>query len=239
MPDSNILESEPISRKSLTMFYIIDVSRSMRGNKIRTVNSVMRRTISEIRNAGGSDFNLKIAALTFSDECHWLYREPVSVEQFEWKDVEAGGWTNLGAACRELNSKLSRKAFMSSPSLSYAPVILLLSDGGPTDDYQKAIYELKMNRWFKYSVKSAIAIGQKANLEKLSVFTGDPDSVIRSNNSESLARLIRKVSIVSTQITTACGPLDGIDPDDYRQKSLNEQIAAIINDSDEIIENGW
>ncbi len=235
----DILDSEPISRKTLVIFYVIDVSRSMRGNKLRTVNSVMRNTVADIRDFGGSDVDLRIAAMSFSNECQWLYPKPVSVEEFQWKDLEAGGWTNLGAACRELNSKLSRSSFMSSPSLSYAPVIILLSDGGPTDDYQKAIYELGKNRWFKYALKIAIAIGTKANLQKLSVFTGGPDSVLKSNNSESLARLIKTVSIVSSQITSSYDPVDLQNPDESKQKELNKRLAEIVNDSDEIIESGW
>ncbi len=239
MTPNNILDTEPISRKTLVMFYIIDVSRSMRGNKIRTVNSIMRNTIADIRDIGGSDVDLKIAVMSFSNECEWLYSRPVSVEEFQWRDLQAGGWTNLGAACRELNSKLSRKAFMSSPSLSYAPVIILMSDGGPTDDYQKAIYELGKNRWFKYSIKSAIAIGAKANLEKLSVFTGGPDSVLPSNNSESLAKLIKAVSVVSSQISSRYDPLDATDPDLNKQKEFNRCMSEIVNDSDLILESGW
>ena len=232
---SELLDSEPISRRVQVLFYIIDASRSMRGNKIRTVNSIMRETISEIRGVGGSDTELKIAVMRFSNDCEWMYDSPVSTEDFVWKDIEPGGWTNLGAACRELNSKLSKGAFMESPHLSFAPVIFLLSDGGPTDDYQKAIYELGGNKWFKHSLKVAVAIGQKAQKDKLSVFTGDLDAVVTTNNSQALASLIKQVTLTSTMINTI-GQSDGFDS---KQEKLNKKMHEIIHSVDNYVEDGW
>ena len=211
----------------------------MRGPKIRTVNKVMRNTIDEIRGIGGSDIDLKISVLSYSNGCEWMNNVPVSVEDFVWNDLETGGWTNLGAACRELNSKLSRKEYMTTPSLSYAPVIFLLSDGGPTDDYQKAIYELGQNKWFKYSLKVAVAIGKKANLEKMSAFTGDSDAVVTANNSISLANLIRRVTIVSSQITTGHGHPYNYDPDKEKQEELNKCLHQILSENNSDIDDGW
>lgn len=233
---SDLLDSEPISRKEQVLFYIVDASRSMRGNKIRTVNRIMRETIPEIRGIGGSDTELKIAVMRFSNGCEWMYDSPVSVEEFVWHDIEPGGWTNLGAACRELNSKLSRQEFMRSPHLSYAPVIFLLSDGGPTDDYQKAVYELGSNKWFKHSLKIAVAIGQKAQKEKLSIFTGDPEAVISTNNSHALAALIKQATITSSMINSA---EHSMTEDDSKQKLLNEKLHEIVSSVNNYIEDGW
>ena len=46
---ADLLDNEPVARKRLTVFIIVDVSRSMRGNKLRTVNSVMREVMPELK----------------------------------------------------------------------------------------------------------------------------------------------------------------------------------------------
>ena len=62
------LEAEPIARKKLVLFYLIDVSGSMEGDKIGVVNQVMEEVIPEIRNVGGADSNIYLAILKFGME---------------------------------------------------------------------------------------------------------------------------------------------------------------------------
>ena len=52
---------------------------------------------------------------------------------------------------------------MTDAAGSYAPAIFLMSDGQPTDDYEKYLKQLKENNWFKASIKAAIAIGDDAD----------------------------------------------------------------------------
>ena len=121
--------AEEIAKKSMVLFFVIDCSGSMSGSKIGTVNSVMEELIPEIRDIGGADADIKLAVLKFSGGCEWMYDAPVSIDEFEWKPLEAENVTDLGAALTELASKLSRNEFMKSPSLSFAPVMILMSDG--------------------------------------------------------------------------------------------------------------
>ena len=131
--------AEEIAKKSMVLFFVIDCSGSMSGSKIGTVNSVMEELIPEIRDIGGADADIKLAVLKFSGGCEWMYDAPVSIDEFEWKPLEAENVTDLGAALTELASKLSRNEFMKSPSLSFAPVMILMSDGYPTDNYVKGL----------------------------------------------------------------------------------------------------
>ena len=239
MDSSDILSNEPIARKRLTVFIIVDVSRSMRGDKIRTVNRVMRDIMPELRNIGGSDSKIDIAAMSFSDTFHWMYPGPIPIEEFKWVDLEAGGWTSLGAACLELDRVMARDGFLGAPSLSFAPVVILLSDGGPTDKFDSAMHVLNSNRWFKHSLKVAFAIGAKAKVEKLSMFTGDPDTVIRADNVEALSRLLKLVTVRSSEIGSRTSPLSMEDPDKAKHRELVEAIRAAVDPSDERLDEGW
>ena len=194
------LDAAGIAKKNLVMFFLIDTSGSMKGTKMGELNTAIEELIPEIRRTGAADTDIKIAVMTFSSDVAWITPQPVPIETFEWSRLRADGETNMGAAFSELNNKLSRSAFMSTPSLSYAPVIFLMTDGYPSDDYRQYIDILNSNSWFKYAVKTALAIGSDPNDEMLELFTGDKDAVIHSSTGDELVQIIKKIAVTSAQI---------------------------------------
>ena len=149
-----------ISRRAMTLFFLIDTSTSMEGSKIGAVNDAVENVlpmISEI-SSENPDAEIRIAALEFSSGTRWIYDEPKPASDFVWQDVQADGLTSMGEAFQELNGRMSAGSFMNGPC--YAPVIILLSDGGPTDDYESGLDELKKNKWYRHAIKVAIAIGE-------------------------------------------------------------------------------
>ena len=194
------LDAAGVSRKSLVMFFMIDTSGSMKGTKMGELNTAMEELIPEIRRIGAADTEVKIAVLTFSSDVNWITQQPVPVEEFEWSRLRADGETNMGAAFEELNRKLSRSAFMNTPSLSYAPVIFLMTDGYPSDDYRRQIDALNNNSWFRYGLKTALAIGNDPNDEMLELFTGDKDTIMHTSTGNELAGAIKTIAVTSAQI---------------------------------------
>ena len=175
----------------------------MEGNKIGAVNDAVVNVLPMLNDISETnpDAEIKVAALEFSNGVNWLYDEPKLAKDFIWQDVTASGLTSLGAACSELASKLSRSGgFMQSASGSFAPAIILLSDGGPTDDYNTGLAKLKANNWFKSAIKIAIAIGDDADKDVLKDFTGSSEAVITVHNIDALKQIIRVVAVTSSQI---------------------------------------
>ena len=234
--------AEEIAKKSMVLFFLIDCSGSMGGSKIGTVNAVMEELIPAIRGIGGADADIKLAVLKFSGGSEWMYNEPVSIDSFEWDPIDAENVTDLGSAFNELSAKLSRNEFMKSPSLSFAPVMILMSDGYPTDNFEKGLAELQKNRWYSAGIKAAVAIGEDADLDILARFTGNPDSVVTAHNGEALAKLIKFVAVTSSQIGSRSMRLAETEEDfKSKQESAAEQIREFA-ESDEInadIEAGW
>jgi uncharacterized protein YegL len=149
------------------------------------------------------------------------------VESFAWSNLSAEGVTDLGSALKELGDKMSRNSFLKAPSASVAPVIMLLSDGQPTDDYQSALALLKNNNWFKSAVKVAIAIGGDADQDVLAEFTGDINTVIAVYTPEVLRTMIKKVSVTSSQIGSRSQPLQDGEVV-TKQESIAEEIQHIV-----------
>lgn len=107
---TDFLNTAPIPRRTMVLFFIIDTSGSMYGEKIGAVNTAIREVIPEIKeiSAENADALIKIAVLTFSSGAKWLYDSPIDSEQFVWTNLDADGVTDMGLAFRMLNEKLSR-----------------------------------------------------------------------------------------------------------------------------------
>lgn len=191
-----------VPRRTMTLFFLIDTSGSMMGNKIGAVNDAVVNVLPMLDDISKSnpDAEIRVAALEFSNDCRWLYDEPKLASDFVWQDVSANGLTSLGQACVELNTKLSRNGFMKAASGSFAPAIILLSDGGPTDDFDSGLNKLKTNNWFKAAIKIAIAIGDDADNEVLTKFTGTNEAIFTVHNIDALKQIIRVVAVTSSQI---------------------------------------
>ena len=163
-------------RKALPIFYLLDTSGSMYGTPIGTLNSAMGETMEALKDLAKSnaDAQLKIGVLEFNSSVRWKNPGGLQdVEDFFYEDLEAGGMTCMGDALKELNSKLSRHAFLDSIAGNLMPIIIVMSDGYANDEYLKPLEEIKKNRWFKRATKIGFAIGDDADLEMLAKIVGD------------------------------------------------------------------
>lgn len=248
--DDDPLGATGVSKKSLVIFFVIDTSASMRGTKMGQLNTVMEELIPEIRKVGEADTDVKVAVLTFSSSVKWMYSLPVSIEEFEWSRLEASGVTSMGAAFEELSARMSRNSFLNSPSLSFAPVIFLMTDGYPSDDYKKGLKELKSNSWYKFGLKAALGIGDEANDDMLAEFTGSADTVVHAYTGSQLAQMIKIVAVTASQIGSKSMTLSDesnkelSDEDVFasKQKLLGQQIQELVSQDesgDVSFDTGW
>lgn len=213
-------------RNPMILFFVVDCSGSMDGEKIGTVNVAIERTIPELVKISqrNTDAFIKVATLCFATGAEWI-NEPIEVENknFRWKYLGAQGVTDLGEALLELDEKLSDKNFMGE-SVCYAPVIFLMSDGEPTDNYKDALKKLKRNKLFKSATKVALAIGDNANVDILSDFTGDGNNVVSvGNDKAALETWIKFLAIKSSTLgSRTTVNLNGVGIN--RNKEMAEEI---------------
>ncbi len=249
--DDDPLSATGVSRKSLVIFFLIDTSGSMKGKKMGELNTVMEELIPEIRRVGEADTEVKVAVLTFSTEVRWMYSTPIPIEDFEWARLRASGVTSMGAAFKELNQRMSRNSFLNSPSLSFAPVIFLMTDGYPSDDYKEGLRELQNNSWYKFGLKAALGIGQEANDNILAEFTGSKDTVVHAYSGGQLAQMIKIIAVTSSQIGSKSMTLSDdtsheLGEEDVfaaKQKLLGQQIQELVtsqtDENDVPFDTGW
>jgi uncharacterized protein YegL len=224
---------EAIPRKSMVLFFLIDTSGSMGGSKIGAVNAAIEEVLPELKDisANNADAEIKIAALEFSNTADWITgNAPIPVDTFSWVYVDACGNTAMGEAFNKLNYALSTKTFMQDAVGSFAPAIFLLSDGEPTDDFDTAITELKLNNWFKAAIKVAVAIGDDANKNRLAEFTGSIESVLEVHSSVMLKKMIKFVSVRASQIASKSVQVSAIKTADT--SNTVDSTGSLNNDTD-------
>ena len=220
------LDLDIITSRTITLFLLVDKSGSMQGNKIATVNDTIRNIIPALQEitAQTPATDIKIAALEFASDSHWMYPEPQSVHNFQWQNIRADGWTALGEACLELNDKLSSHGFMPADSTSHSPIIILISDGAPSDNFSDSIAVLKHNLWFNNAIRIAIAIGNDANYDVLSEFTGKPQAIYEAYNTDALKNIIRIATLSASQIGCQSTIAESPNIQDQVIQSINQQL---------------
>ena len=200
-----------LATRPLHFFWLVDCSGSMYGEKIGTVNHAIQSTIPEMADAAKDNPNaqLMVRTLKFSTGASWVTPNPVNIEDFAWNDLDAGGVTDLGKAFELLAAQLTIPPM---PDRALPPVIVLLSDGQPTDDYKKGLDKLLHLPWGKKAVRIAISIGQDADDDVLQEFTGNRELVLQANNPQALVKMIKWASTAASLVSApASRPKDVLD----------------------------
>lgn len=204
MPTTERLTGTP--RKELHVFYILDTSGSMEGAKISALNHAMEECTEALKTLAKSngDAKLKIAVMEFNSGCKWITSNgPEDLEEdFEYEYLEAGGLTDVGAALKELNSKLSRHAFLNSMTGALMPVIIFMSDGYATDDYEKSLQEIRKNRWFARGTKIGFALGDDPDVKMISSVVGNSEAVIKTTDLDLFKRLMKFASVTASMLVS-------------------------------------
>ena len=210
-PSAKTISSLFDARLILHMIFMVDVSGSMRGQRIAMVNNAMEAIIRELKHRDDMNAVIKLSILTFSEEASWLTPQPVPLEDFILMKLSAQPWiTNFAPAFDELGRVLRREGFL-NPDLGeyYAPLILFVTDGEPTDTdaYPDALARLKQNGWFRKSTKYAIATGAEARTEQtrelLCAFTGSRENVRYADEGEALCDLIQFIAVRASEVQTS------------------------------------
>ena len=179
--------------------WLADGSGSMRvEGKIQALNHAIHEAIPHMRGAAldNPHATVFVNAIRFADEAQWMDDKLTPVSEFRWHDIEASGATVLGEALAMVGEAL-QPPLMTDRAL--APVIALVTDGLPTDDFQAGLDHLLSKPWGRQALRVVVAIGEdSASNEAQEIFrafmANDSLRPFHANNPEALAEQIRWVS---------------------------------------------
>lgn len=187
---------EALATRPLHFIWIADCSGSMHGEKINSLNFAIKEALPAMRDVADENPNAEVLcrAISFESHAKWHIVTPTPVDQFNWIDLSVGGVTSMGAALKLVAQELTLDK-MGDRALP--PVLVLLSDGEPTDDFKQGLDELMALPWGKKAVRLSIAIGQDTDLDVLQQFIGHKEiQPLVANNAAQLVDFIKWASTI-------------------------------------------
>lgn len=183
-----------IAKTDLHFIWIADCSYSMQGNKIEALNQAIKEAIPEMKTvAFNNNTIVLVRAIKFSDIAEWHIPTPIPIETFTWSDLTIGGTTAMGHAFKLVAEAMEK--LENEKAKGYPPVLALISDGQPTDNYKNNLNKLLQTQWGKRAVKISIAIGDDADENILREFMGNSEyQLLTAQNSTELAQRIKFIS---------------------------------------------
>ena len=184
-----------LANRPLHFIWVADCSGSMSvDGKIQALNTAIREAIPHMQQVAAENPNAQVMvrALAFSNGARWHISQATPVHEFRWQDLKAEGVTDLGKALTMLADQMDPD---NMPPRALPPVLVLISDGQPTDNFDAGLKALMDQPWGKKAVRIAIAIGEDADIDILQRFIGHPEfKPLQANNAETLVRYIKWAS---------------------------------------------
>jgi uncharacterized protein YegL len=161
-----------LANRPLHFIYLCDCSGSMAAQgKMQALNQAIRQSLPGMAAVAreNPEARVLVRAVSFADRAAWHIQTPTPVDQLQWQDLQAGGITAMGEALELVAAALS------TPPMevrALPPVLVLISDGQPTDDFAAGLGALMRVPWAQKAVRLAIALGHDADTEVLQRFIG-------------------------------------------------------------------
>lgn len=184
------------AQRSLPIFFIVDTSASMHGQPIVQLSQAMKQLMEELIQATSSNVAPIISIVSFGTGAKEIIPpSPLSPEKMNFQ-FDAGGASDLGAALHIVAKRLQNPNWLSASY--YRPIIFILTDGQPTDDWRGGLSALEMTKLGKHANKISVGIGKAPDFEFLKEISGS--SVVSIPDIESLQGLSRFFTWFSSSV---------------------------------------
>jgi uncharacterized protein YegL len=190
--------------KPLPVILLLDVSGSMDGDKIKNLNAAVRDMLETFRDTKSGEIEIWTAIVAFGAEVK-LHQKLTGAGTVQWHDLSAGGPTPLGTALEMAKAMIEDKNVV--PSRAYRPVVVLVSDGQPTDRWEGPLNEFIGNGRSQKCDRMAMAIGADADEAVLGKFVeGTSNPLFYAENAKGLREFFKFVTMSVTVRTKSRTP---------------------------------
>jgi uncharacterized protein YegL len=211
MSAPNISDGIQIVKRAITVFFLLDVSESMTGERIAKLNDAIPVTVKVLKGVQDANPHLRIIVkiIEFSTEANLIMEN--EIQDFNWIDRVAGGYTATATAIKILCDHLDLERM---PKRGYPPVCILVSDGYCTEskkEYDDAIKKLNELPWGQKAARIVVSIGHDIDEEALYQFVNKYGSYINCEKAADIIDYIRIVTTYATYSNSEAKAADGTD----------------------------
>lgn len=204
-----------ISRRPLHFFILADCSGSMKAEgRMQALNFAIASMLPHLAawEKEQEQAQVLLRVVAFADTARWHIAEPVPVVGARWvplRHVEKG-LTRMGAAFRLVAEALAPGKL---ETRALRPVILLITDGKPTDpeEFESGLRVLFGGKAGQGAIRLAVAIGRGANSEYLARFINDPAvPVLVAESVEQITAQLMTASLAMSRLSEVGADRDAI-----------------------------
>lgn len=191
--------------RALPVFILLDVSGSMKGEKIETVNIALKEMINSFKKIENPKGIIELCLITFGGSQVNVIKELSQLKDSDVYTLTANGNTPMGMAFEKVAEMIEDKNVVSSRA--YTPTIVLISDGNPTDynPARKSIEEImaweslmKIHSGIRCSkaTKLAMGIGGDVDINILKAFINNNEiPVISAKDNNTISKFFEWVTM--------------------------------------------
>ena len=216
-----------IAKERLNVILLIDASKSMQGKRIKQVDDAIydiKNYLIDLQDENTNvDFFMTI--IPFSTDAYFYNnQEMININNFNYQGIKAGGWSNLHLAYEQLGNILKKesKGGIMPDFGGVAPIILLLTDGHPSDNaYKDVLKSIENTPWFKAALRYGIAIelDDTRTINVLKNFVGNNGDVITCFDSSMLKNIIKVIVLTASKVKSSSA---NVTYDHLTNKSTNQ-----------------
>jgi len=208
--------------RALPVFLLLDCSGSMSGEKINTLNLAVKDMLDDFKGERLIDVNLQLCVITFGDVAK-VHQELANLNSFDFEDLTASGMTPLGGALNLLSEIVNDKEKVSSKG--YKPVIVLVSDGKPNDEWNKPLEDFLQGKRTSKCERWALGIGADADYGMLQKFLGSSEKkVFDASAAREITQFFKLVTLSTIARSKSVNPNETIDTKELEERFKNDNL---------------